>query len=353
SRARTAAALLLLCLLGAISAVQPLPAASAAASTSPSVSLGFGPSALFPAAGGAPVYTVGETLWVESNYTYAVPLTLTPGGSSSSVVAQTTLEPETVVPVYTFAPSDPEGVWNITLQTDQAKLSVPVRLVNLADHRPLLSGGLQYGLDGGNLSISAQANLAGFYDTEACAVGSAPQPVNVALPRQMGDYGNITLGPGAPLGVSTLGVINESVSFWLELYQSYSLDSGGTNLVAPDLLAARSIPVDITTNGPMNTTLAWNAPLRAGRYDLRSYFENSTGIAVFQTRVLVLNSSVWVPLSSVCPPQQESSGISYSAPLTGGQASWPRELYYMYRTLGIEAVASFPVNPDLSSVNFV
>ena len=44
--------------------------------------------------------------------------------------------------------------------------------MNLADHRPVLLGPLQYSLDGGNLSISAQAHLGDSYDQEVCAAGS-------------------------------------------------------------------------------------------------------------------------------------------------------------------------------------
>ena len=85
---------------------------------------------------------------------------------------------------------------------------------------------------------------------------------------------------------------------------------------------------------------------------MRAFFQNSTSLAVSESSVLVLNSSSWVSLAA-CPPQQvKSSGISYSAPLTDGQASWPRTIYYMYRESGVEAVASFPLKANVSSVAF-
>jgi len=124
--------------------------------------------------------------------------------------------------------------------------------------------------------------------------------------------------------------------------------------VADNLVAARSQPVDITSNGPATANLTWSAPLRAGRYDLRAYFQNSTNLEVLQSRVLVLNYSSWVSLSETCLPQQvQSSGISYSGRLTAGQAGWPRTLYYMYRTFGVEAVVAYPVKANISSVSFV
>ena len=355
-RTKTAATLWLLALLLTMVAFEPrvaAPALAAANSPSPPLSLGFGPSSLVPVSGGTPVYTVGETVWAESGYNYTVAASLA-SPTPSAVVAELNLEPQLVAPIHTFTQADPDGVWNITLESAQGPVVVPVRFVNLADHRPVLLGPLQYSLDGGNLSISAQANLEDSYDQEVCAAGSATgAPVVVALPRDMGDSGSVSLTPGNPFGVSTLGLLTQPFSFWFELYHAYALDEGGTtNLVTDNLKAAESQPVDITSSGPATTTLEWNTPLRAGRYDLRAYFQNSTNLEVFQSRVLILNDSSWVSLSSACLPQQvQSSGISYSGRLTAGPAEWPRTLYFMYRTLGVEAVVAFPLRANVSSVN--
>jgi len=363
ARTKTAATLSLLGLLLAVIAFQPgvaKQASAAANSTSPiPLSLGFSPSSLTPVSGGTPVYTVGETIWAESGYNYSVALSLAYAGPSSSVsfgavAAQLNLDPRVVTPVHTFTQADPDGVWSITLLSAEGPVVVTVRFVNLADHLPVLLGPLQYSLDGGNLSISANANLADSYDQEVCAAGSASGvPIEIALPRDMGELGSIALTPGTPFGVSTLGVL-QPISFWFELYHTYALDQGGTsNFVADNLMVAQSQPLDVISDGPTTTTLSWSAPLRAGRYDLRAYFQNSTNVEVFQSRVLILNNSSWVSLSSACLPHQvQSSGISYSGSLTAGQAGWPRTLYYMYRTSGVEAVVAYPVKANISSVNF-
>jgi hypothetical protein len=359
-RGKAAATLSLLgLLLVAAMAFQPGAAtqASAAANapaSAPPLSLGFSPSSLFPVSGGTPVYTAGETIWAESGYNYSVPASLESAGPPMGIVANIDLEPQVVTPIHTFTMADIDGVWNITLATAQGPVLVPVRFVNLADHRPVLLNPLQYSLDGGNLSISAQASLGDSYDQEVCGAGVASgAPVVIALPRDMGEFGNISLTPGTPFGISTIGVF-QPLSFWFELDQAYALDEGGTsNLVADNVMAAQSQPVDVVSNGPMATNLTWSAPLRAGRYDLRAFFQNSTNLEVFQSRVLVLNDSSWVSLSTACLPQQvQSSGFSYSGSLTGGQADWPRTLYYMYRTSGVEAVVAYPVRANISSVNF-
>ena len=359
-RTKAAATLSLLGLLLTVIAFQPGVAAQASgaanSSTSPPLSLGFSPSSLSPVSGGTPVYTVGETIWAESGYNYSVPVSLDSAGPSmGGVVAKLSLEPQVVTPIHTFTVADIDGVWNIALASGVGSVIVQVRFVNLADHRPVLFSPLEYSLDGGNLSVSAQADLGDSYDQEVCAAGVASgAPVTMALPRDMGELGNISLTPGTPIGISTIGVF-EAFSFWFELYHTYALDEGGTsNLVADNLVAARSQPVDITSNGPATANLTWSAPLRAGRYDLRAYFQNSTNLEVLQSRVLVLNYSSWVSLSETCLPQQvQSSGISYSGRLTAGQAGWPRTLYYMYRTFGVEAVVAYPVKANISSVSFV
>lgn len=354
ARARAAATLSLLGLLLAVVALQPGAASAADSSaSSPPLSLGFGPSSLVPVSGGTPVYTVGETIWAESGYNYSLGVSLQ--SPSSTTVAQLDLLPQTVTPIHTFTSSDPDGVWNLTLDSEQPPLVVPVRFVNLADHRPTLLSPLQYSLDGGNLSISAPANLGDSYDQEVCAAGIPPQPpLTLPLPTDMGDSGSISLTPGNELSISTLGVLNAPFSFWVELYHTYSLDEGGTsNLVAYSLETAQSQPIDIAALGPAAAALTWNAPLRAGRYDLRAFYQNSTNLEVSQTEVLVLNDSSWISLASSCVPQGlQSSDIAYSASLTAGSSSWPRTLYYMYRTLGVEAVVAYPVRANLSSVNF-
>ncbi|HEV2389228.1 MAG TPA: hypothetical protein VGS04_00740 [Nitrososphaerales archaeon] len=361
-KAKAAAALALLGLLLTVFAFQPgvPPQASGAANStsSPPLSLGFGPSSLSPVSGGTPVYTVGETIWAESGYNYSLALSLAYTGPSSNAsfgaaVAQLNLDPQVVTPIHTFTEADPDGIWSITLGSTEGPVVVSVRFVNLADHRPVLLGPLQYSLDGGNLSVSARANLAEFYDQEVCAASrSSGAPIEFALPRDMGELGSITLSPGTPFGISTLGVL-QPISFWFELYHTYALDEGGTaNFVADTLMVAQSQPLDVTSDGPTSTTLTWSAPLRAGRYDLRIYFQNSTSVEAFQSRVLILNESSWLSLSTACLPQQVlSSGISYSGSLKGGQSGWPRTLYYMYRTSGVEAVAAYPLRANISSVS--
>ncbi len=369
-RSKVAALLSLIGLLLAILPLQSglLAAASAAAAPAPVsaspyasalISLGFGPSSLSPVSDGVPVYTVGDTLWAESGYNYTVALSITSASASSSspprAVAARLLGPQVITRLYTFTSGDTDGVWNMTIAGVKAAIVIPLHFVNPAAH-PVSLGPLLYSLDGGNISISTQAKLGDSYDQEVCAAGNATSTgVTLSLPTNMHEKGKLTLTPGDQLRVAASGQVNESFSFWLQLFHPYSLEAAAANsLVINDLMAAQSQPVTFASTGDANTTLVLNTPLREGRYDLRAFFQNSTSLEVVQSRLLVVNGSSWVSLSDACQPKAiQSQGLSYPANLTNGQDNWPRSLYIMYRTFGVEAVSSFPVRANLSAVKFV
>lgn len=358
-RARRAARLLLIGLLIAAPPLEPGLASVAfgATATPLPLSLGFSPSALYPVSEGTPVYTVGDTIWAVSSYNNPVQISVTSarvGSATAAVVATTLLGREAVTALYTFTAKDPDGVWNITLSTPQGPVVIPLHFVNLAA-RPISLGPFAYSLSGGDLLISANADLGDSYDQEVCATGNGTSAgLGLGLPTAMGEAGNVTLTPGTPFGVAAAGVVTEPFSFWFELYHSYALDATNTNnLVSEDLMAAESQPVAFSTNGTATTTLAWDLPVHEGRYEMRAYFQNSTSLDVVQTGILILNDSSWVSLADACPPQAvQSSSISYPASLTGGDSNWPTTFYFMYQTFGVQAVASFPVMANLSSVKF-
>ncbi len=157
------------------------------------------------------------------------------------------------------------------------------------------------------------------------------------------------------MGISTSGQVNESFSFWFELYHPYALDVTTTNsLVVSDLMTATSQPIAIVATGSTTAPLTLNMPIREGRYEMRAYFQNSTSLETIQSSVLVVNSTSWISLSNACQPQPvQSPSVSYAASLTNGQSNWPRSLYVMYRTFGVEGVVAYPVRANVSSVNFV
>jgi hypothetical protein len=358
-KARRASPLLLISLLLALLPQSSLVSGAFGASLSVPLSLGFSPSSLYPVADGTPVYTAGDTLWALSGYNYSVSVSLTSPtlGSSTDVAVATTLvalSPDAVTALYNFTASDTDGVWNLTLDTPQGPVVVPFHFVNLAAH-PVSLSPLAYSLDRGDLVISTKASLGDSYDQEVCATGKAASSrVTLTLPTAMDETGHLALTPGTTVGVAATGHVGEPFSFWFELYHSYALNIVNTNnLVTYNLMAADSQPVAFSTNGTATTTLSWDLPLHAGQYQVRAYYQNSTSLEVLQTSILILNDSSWVPLTTACPPQAVSSSeISYSANLTNGLSDWPSDFYVMYQTFGVEAVSAYPVQANLSSVNF-
>ncbi|MDA4117823.1 MAG: hypothetical protein OK455_05710 [Thaumarchaeota archaeon] len=358
-------------LLGLLLAVSPLNsgsiqgaswasalAAAAPSSPTPSLSLGFGPSSMSPVADGTPVYTVGDTLWAESDYNSSVPLSVTSaaaGSSPAAVVLVTLILSHSVVPLYTFTSKDVDGVWSVKVGDPQGTIVIPVHFVNPASH-PVSLSSVSYALAGGNMSISATASLGDSYDQEVCAAGNATsEGLTLALPRDMREKGNITLLPGDPFKTDTAGNVTEPFSFWFELYYPYALDvTSANNLVVNDLMAAASQPVTFTSAAMANITMGWSLPPREGRYELRAFFQNSTSLDTFESRVLLMNDTSWVPLTDVCQTQSvQSPTLDYSASLTKGQDNWPRNIYVMYRTFGVEGVYSLPVSANLSSIAFL
>jgi hypothetical protein len=322
-------------------------------------SMGFGPSSLSQVSKGVPIYAVGDTMWAESGFNSSVTLTLTSAKADPATfptVVKDSLNPRAIAPLHTFIPSDPDGVWNFTVGSQQGTFVIPVHFVNTVQQRRVLLGPLQYSLDAGNLTISAQANLGDSYDQEVCAVSNATRgAIGLSLPHDMGDDGRISLVPGNPFTVAISGRVNGSSSFWFELYHPYGLEVASANsVVSDDLMTAKSQPVVLASDAILNTTVAWNMAPREGRYDLRAYFQNSTSLEVVQSRVLIISDAYWVSLSDSCNALSiQSQSISYSTTLTDGQESWPRSLYVMYRTFGVESVDSYLVEANLSSVNFV
>jgi hypothetical protein len=303
-------------------------------------------------------------MWADSAYNSSIPLSLTSAmpatanfhpGLTPKVVAVKLLDTGVIIPVYTFASSDVDGVWNVTIGGLRGAVVIPVHFVNPSAHQVSL-GPLLYSLQGGNMSISTQAKLGDSYDQEVCAGGNATSAgVSLIIPADMHNLGKLTLIPGNPLSIATSGQVNETFSFWFQLFHPYSLDATRANsLVINNLMTAESQPVTFTSAGKTSAALTLNMPLREGRYELRAFFQNSTNLEVLQSRLLVMSDSSWVSLSDVCQPQAvRSQDVAYSASLANGQYNWPRSIFVMYRTFGVEAVASFPVRANLSAVSFV
>jgi hypothetical protein len=345
--------------LATVAALLAVPASLSPARAAPQpipFSLGFGPSSMAPVSGGVPVYAVGDTLWAESSNSSTIVTLVAPDFRS---VASTRLQPQAIVPVYTFGTADPDGTWNLTVEEPGASAgsivtsSIPVRFVNLDSHSVSV-GPPSYSLSGGQMVISAPVDLGDSYDQELCGSERGAQGVQFPIPVALG-AGEVAIAPvGGQFQVTTDGLVNSSFDFWFELYHPYAYDSPGSSvLTLKDLRVGESSPILIGEAGKTNTSVSWALPPREGRFEVRAFFQNSTVFEVSESRVLILDTGTWTPLDSCQANPVGTQGLTFDANLSGGPAKWTSQLYLMYRSFGVEGVARIPVAANLSSVTFL
>jgi hypothetical protein len=369
-RRRNGSLVLLLALL-ALAALLPVVGRPAAAQTDvapiavPSLSMGFGPGLLTPTSQGVPVYTAGDQLWVSSDSSASLGITLTdPGGVT---IASTALLPMDPAIVHSFSGSEPTGVWSLTVGPGSSEnQSQPVEpqtvqfLVVQAFPDPATLSGYSLSAAGG-LAMNFTLPTTVQYDIDACAVGT-PQPTtaSVPIPSALGS-GQILLGEeGASLSIATKGLVSAPFEFWVELDQNYSYLQG----LSPTSVVSRSIEVASTSATALvpdqgsttafNASLSEDAQLRAGRLELRAFFDSSVGISVEQTWVLSLGDGSWMPLQGCSAYGAVSSrSFSLSASLTGPVSGWPAAVYTTYDVYGVEMFSASDVGlePAVLSVD--
>jgi hypothetical protein len=325
------------------------------------IEMGYGPSALKPISDGVPVYTVGDQLWVSSNYHATINVSVLIQeifGNNSSVVStldRVALSPSTPVPLLTFSQAYQEGIWSLEVQPSSGSaFSVPIRFVKLSSHQiePRLNSSI---LRGDSVSLSFGANLSDAYDVESC-VPSNPSADRVlfSLPPSIGTGFLGVQRNGSSLLLSANGTILSPFTFWFELYHPYSFSVIGTGeLISRSIKSAESTPVLIQFTGSTNTTLLRDTQLRQGRSTVRAFFDNAKGLVVEEASALISNDNSWVwlgPLCSTSPVSSES--FSDQTTLANGVGSLPTSLHLMYRVSGVEAVSSVPISINASKIAF-
>lgn len=360
---------MLLALLALAVAGLPAAARPAAAQTTinpiaiPSLSMGFGPGLLTPTSQGVPVYTAGDQLWVSSDS--QEPLAVALAGPSGATVSSAILLPRDPAIVHSFSGSDQTGVWSLTVgpapSANQSQSVQPqtVRfLVVQALPDPATLGAYSLSPEG-LLAMNFTLPTTVQYDIKACAAG-APRPTeaSVPIPSALGS-GQVLLGDGgASLSITTEGQVSAPFEFWVELDQNYSYLQG----LSPPSVVSRSIEVastsatalgadqgsttttTTTTAAMTNASLSEDAQLRAGRLELRAFFDSSAGISVEQTEVLSLGDGSWMPLQGCSASAPVTSqAFSLSAPLGGPTSGWPVTVYTMYEVYGVEMFSASDV----------
>ena len=326
----------------------------------PSVELGFGPSSLVPLSQGSPIYTVGDQLWLSSDYNLSLSAALYPSGSSIPV-SVVPVSYKSVELVYTFRPSDQSGVWSLVLVSG----TLPLQVIQVYFERPpdltppaLSSSSI---LSNGTLLTDFTMNLGEGYNGEGCVVGNVtPSAVSFSFPPSDGQ-GEVTLTTNgsainvlsAPFGIHT-GQSN-SMDFWLELYYPYSYTFGASPgaIVTRNILVARSSPSLLNSSLLSNSTveLSEYSHLRTGRYDLVAYFRDSSGLTARESSVLWSGAGPWVWLGGCVSLKQLGSSFYYSTSLASPSSSWPSGMYAMLAVGGVEGAIFSSIRLNLTAIH--
>src|SRR3989475_6293639 len=221
---------------------------------------------------------------------------------------------------------------------------------------PLLTG---HGFSNrGDLLLNYTVHAGSSYDIQACVLGEEmPNTVEIPIPGAIGTGQLLLRRVGVGATVTLQGQLSSSSTFWFELHHLYSyaiLNSSG--LVERDVNAATSATVRLPQAGnpTRNASIAAGAPMRIGRFSLRAFFRGSPGYSVYETSVLITDSASWVWLRG-CTSTMDivSSVFSFDLPLGPSTTEWPRTVYTMYRSSGVEGLSLEPVSVAPAVINVV
>lgn len=335
SRTASLLALLLLASPAAAVALAPPPPPQV------NLALGYGPQSMEPVTFGVPVFTAGDQLWVESFYnttTYLITLNEPASTGGGVAQAQYFLSPGVLLNLYTFGVGDPLGNWSLNLYSTVHGTSTTLRIavVGSASLVPAFDGAE---VIGSSLSLAYTLPATSAYDVQECTMGASPSSAaTFQLPGNVGGTLGVSLR-GTAATVSASGAAN-GFTGWLELYTSRAFQNGGT-VVSDETMAAKSQGIfhlnstSITDQVVLNPDLA----LRPGRYDLRAYARGPSGLTSYDAPFLLLNGTDWVSLGS-CTQRASISSSSFhlTTSMDGPSSTWPRKLYTMYTSEGVDGV---------------
>lgn len=342
---------LLLLLFSAILPAVPL---SSEASSQVPLDMGYGPSTMFPVSGGTPVFTAGDQLWLTSHYNSTVQVSIGPAIANASRVLRS-LQPGIPALALTFNASDTEEYWVLAGQGSQPPPVVfEVSDAELAPANLTIAGD---SFRGGALDLNLSTALRSpFYDGQACVMGEVNASVaSIPVPSQTGIGAVELTRQGPALEATGVGLGTENFTFSVGLYYSYSfLAPNSTSiLVSRDVQVAVSDAVAITGGGPpVSMGVRSDGALRAGRYELRAFFEGVTGLAVATTDVLITGSGPWVWLGGCESSAVYSNAFGLVVPMNGPPSGWPRTVWLTYKVFGEQGFAEVPVGLGLAAVKF-
>ncbi len=350
--AATAVALLLLALsaLGALGAQGQNPP-----TTVPKFDIGYGPAMLFPSSGGTPVFSTGDQLWVRLNYNASLQVGVSPVGPNATA-HYWSLPPGVPVRLLTFNSSTPQGFWDIAT-TSQPYYGAAFLVSHAADTPSgfSLSGERFVGGSLG-MNFSTSSTLA-LYSGQACVLGNSdPSGAVLKVPPQVGGGSLSVTREGDALTLTGLGLGKSNFSLSLELYYAYSfLAPNSTAIILTRSVEVAAAPGVLVRGGsPLpQLTLREDAPLKAGRYELRAFFESSSGVSLATADLLIPGGPGWVWLGACGNYPVYSNNFGAVVPLGSDPQSWPRTVWLTYTSYGEQGCVELPLNLEIAKVDFV
>lgn len=322
------------------------------------VDLGYGPSTLFPAQGGTPVYTAGDQVWAMSHFNATIQVRFGPlfffGKGTNSTSYSKVLEPEVPARLLTINSSDPQGLWNIA--PVNSTFPPASFVVSDASAEPANLTLSSYRLGQGRLEMSlATSSDLQMYGASACIIGGGdPSVARIPLPPGIGaGYVNVSRSHNTITAIPSQGRVNYSLSVELWRSISFLLPGSASTLVSRMVQVAASESVLISGGESASLSLRHDSQLRPGTYQVRAIFEGEGGVFLSSAEVIIIGSSGWVWRGACSNYPVYSNDFTVATPLGPGPGSWPRSVWLTYEVSGVQGVAYLPLKVNISAVNFV
>jgi len=351
---------ILVAVLIALAAIAPsvVEGARVDGASPPRIGLGFGPADIAPLSQGTPIFTNGDSIWVQDEYNFSVFVSLySPDGTIPVPIRSAPSDQPTLL--YTFGPSDEDGNWSLTVTGLTGTTStVPIRLVGHEQQSAPILTDVAF-QPGGQLAVGFSLPPQDEYDVQACTTASGRlYDALFQVPPSLGIGKLAVQVTDSNATISAPTHVADPFSFWLELYHPYSFSVGtGGEVVSQDLDAANVNPVSFTTNSSVSGSVLPvmdRLPFREGRYTLRGYFRSGSGLSVQETSVLRTASGGWVWLGACVSLQTvQSQRFEMHSNLTTFAESWLTGLLTMSRVGGVEVYSFETLSLGLSAAAVV
>ena len=342
-----------------------VPAVNAVASSSSQygmIELGYSATTLVPANLSVPTFTLGDELWLQSEFNTSVNVLLvTPGGR---IAANETIRPSAATQVFSFTPAyDYDGIWSLNVSSSLfGILYVPITFVEPLGH--VMQTSLNsYGFQSDQLALGFSLSSPGSYGVQGCLLPqsnyglvnlSAPSSVGSNVQIENAGNGSVSFSTGralSPFNLQEASTPSQAFEVWIELYYSYSYQSTGlpASFFSTYEEAALTNPVVLSSSNerasPVLNTLVG---MREGVFQLRVYFEVGGNLSVEQTNVLVQGSKLpWIWIGGCSMTSLNGQTFVASSKLSNSSSARPNALFLSYFFEGVELYLLDPLNVQL------